>query len=137
MKTVVSSRLLLTFLLFYLSTLKTGGQTISGVINTYHRVTAINTVTNTITLGSSAGLAIDTRVLIIQMQGASIVNSNDANFGNISSTNNAGNYEFNYICGIAGNDVLLSQPLSRSYTVSGAVQLVSVPRYTSVTVNGT
>jgi hypothetical protein len=137
MKTVVCPRLIVTLILFYTTLNKTAGQNISGIINTYHRVTAINTVTNRLTLNTAAGLNINTRVLVIQMKGATIDNSNSASFGNISAINNTGNYEFNYICAIAGNDVLLSQPLARSYTVAGSVQLVSVPMYTTVTVTGT
>lgn len=135
-KTVVCSRLIITLLLFYTTLHKTAGQNISGIINTYHRVTAINTGTNRLTLNTVAGLNINTRVLLIQMKGAAIDNSNTASFGNISAINNTGNYEFNYICAIAGNDVLLTLPLARSYTVSGMVQLVSVPMYTNVTVSG-
>jgi hypothetical protein len=137
MKTVVLSRLFLSFILFYFTPGKTDAQSISGVINSYHRVTAINTVTNTLTLTSVAGLSIDTKVLIIQMKGATINNTNTASFGNLTAINNAGNYEVNFVCGIAGNDVLLSLPLARTYTVAGAVQLVSIPIYNSVTVTGT
>jgi hypothetical protein len=137
MKTVVISRLLGILILFYTPLIKTAGQTISGIINTYHRVRAINTVTNNLTLDITTGLSVGTRVLIIQMKGATINNSNSSSFGNINAINNAGNYEFNYICGIAGNSVLLSQPLARTYTQSGVVQLVSVPIYASVTVTGT
>lgn len=137
MKTVVLSRLFVTLFLFYTSPFKTAAQNISGVINSYYRVTAINTVTNNLTLNTVAGLTVNTRVLVIQMKGATINNANASTFGDISAINNAGNYEFNYICAIAGNDVLLSQPLERSFTVAGNVQLVSVPQYASVTVTGT
>src|SRR5690606_6269800 len=110
---------------------------ISGIINTYHQVTAINTATNRLTLNTTAGLSINTRVLLIQMKGAEIEGNNGADFGNITQLNDAGNYEFNYICAIAGNEVLLSQQLARTYSTSGQVQLISVPQYNSVTVTGT
>lgn len=113
------------------------GQNISGVVNTYHRVTAINTTTNTLSLSSAAGLSPGVKVLIIQMKGAAIDLTNSASFGNITSLGNAGNYEFNYVCGVTGNDILLMFNLQRSYTVSGMVQVVSVPRYTDAVVTDT
>ncbi|HYF30131.1 MAG TPA: T9SS type A sorting domain-containing protein [Chitinophagaceae bacterium] len=113
------------------------GQNISGVVNTYHKVNAINTTTNTLTLSSAAGLSPGVKVLIIQMKGATIDNTNTATFGNITSLGNAGNYEFNYVCGVNGNDILLVYSLQRTYTVSGLVQLVTVPRYTDAVVTDT
>src|SRR5687767_287334 len=83
------------------------GQNISGVVNTYHRVTAINTTTNTLTLSSAAGLSPGVKILIIQMKGTTIDVTNTAAFGNITALSTAGNYEFNYVCGVAGNQVLL------------------------------
>ncbi len=112
-------------------------QSVSGVINTCQRVTAINTVTNTLTVSSIAGLAPGQRILMIQMKGATINNTNSASFGNMVAINNAGNYELNTICSIVGNDVLLQNVILRTYTVSGFVQIVTVPQYTSVTVTDT
>ena len=110
-------------------------QSVSGVINTYHRVTNVNTLTNTLTVVSPAGLAAGQRILIIQMKGATINTTNSASFGNMVAINNAGNYELNTICAIVGNDVMLQNVLLRSYTApAGAVQIVTVPQYTSVTV---
>ena len=137
MKTVVISRLLITFILFHSSSQETGAQSISGVINNYYRVTAINTGTNQLTLNTAAGLTVGARVLMIQMKGATIDNSNTTSFGDVTARNNAGNYEFNHICAIAGNQVLLARPLLRSYTPVASVQLVSYPVYDNVTVTGT
>ncbi|MBC7829890.1 MAG: hypothetical protein H7122_19245, partial [Chitinophagaceae bacterium] len=115
----------------------TMGQTISGVINSYHRITSINTTTNSLSLSSSAGLIPGTKVLIIQMKGAVIDNTNSALFGDISNIDEAGNYEYNYICGVAGNDVLLRYQLTHSYNALGSVQLIPVPQYNIVTVADT
>ncbi len=72
------------------------------------------------------------------MKGAAINNTNSAAFGNMTAINNAGNYELNTICGISGNLVALQNVLLRTYTApAGAVQIVSVPQYTSVTVTDT
>lgn len=113
------------------------GQNISGVVNTYHRVTAINTSTNTLTLSSVTGISPGVKVLVMQMKGASIDNSNAATFGNVTSIGNAGNYEFNYVCAVNGNDVMLMFNLLRTYTVSGMVQVVTVPQYTAAVVTDT
>ena len=113
------------------------GQNISGVVNTYHRVTAINTTTNTLTLSSAAGLSPGVKILIIQMKGATIDVTNTAAFGNITTLSTAGNYEFNSVCGVAGNQILLMFQLASTYNVGGLVQVVSVPRYTDAVVTDT
>ena len=124
-------------ILFLLSFLKVNAQNISGVINSYYQITAINTIPNTVTVNDATGLTPGTKILLIQMKGASIDNSNSSSYGNISAINNAGNYEFNYICSIVGNLVLLQAPLVNSYTVSEMMQLVTVPVYSSVTITDT
>jgi hypothetical protein len=112
-------------------------QNLSGVVNTYHRVTAINTTTNTLTLSTVTGISPGVKVLIIQMKGATIDNSNAATFGNVTAIGNAGNYEFNYVCAVNGNDVMLMFSLLRSYTVGGIVQVVTVPQYTAAVITDT
>lgn len=109
-------------------------QVISGVVNAYYRVNAINTTTNTLTLSSAAGLTPGVKVLVIQMKGAGIDNTNSSSFGNINTIGNAGNYEFNYVCGVNGNEIILVYGLQRTYDVPGMVQLVTVPRYTAAVV---
>ncbi|HYJ37087.1 MAG TPA: T9SS type A sorting domain-containing protein [Chitinophagaceae bacterium] len=112
-------------------------QNISGVVNSYYRVTAINVPTSTLTLNTTAGLTPSSKVLIIQMKGATIATSNDVSFGNITAINNAGNYEINTVCGVSGNDILLKYALLRSYTVGGIVQVVSLPVFADAIVTGT
>jgi len=109
-------------------------QTISGIVNSYYQVTAINTSTNSITVSNATGLTAKTRVLLIQMKGASIDNSNSSSYGNITAINNAGNYEMNTVCSVTGNEVALEFQMLNSYTVTEPVQLVSVPSYSSVTI---
>ncbi|RXK58377.1 T9SS type A sorting domain-containing protein [Lacibacter luteus] len=122
---------------------KSGGQTISGVINSYYEPTAIiyygthnSQSYSGITLQSIAGLASGDRVLIIQMKGASITSTDNSSFGNITSIGNAGKYEFSSICGFLNNTIVLSNHLLHTYDVS-SVQVVRVPVYTNVTVTGT
>ncbi|HKH59429.1 MAG TPA: hypothetical protein VKA49_01290, partial [Flavitalea sp.] len=112
-------------------------QSVSGVINSYYKVTAVNTSANGLTVSNAAGLVPSTKVLIIQMKGASIDNSNTSAFGNITNVAEAGNYEYNMICAVAGNDVLLKYELIHPYSSSGSVQLIPVPQYNIVTVSDT
>ena len=119
------------------STAETFAQSISGVINTYYRVTAINTTTNGLTVSNSAGLAPGIKVLIIQMKGASIDNTNTSAFGNITGIAEAGSYEYNVVCGVSGNDILFRYEFNHAYSDGGSVQLIPVPQYNIVTVTDT
>lgn len=111
--------------------------TISGIINTYTKVTAIDVCAENITLTSAAGYNVGDTVLIIQMKGAIVDTSATSSFGNIVSYNNAGNYEFGSISKIAGNVVSLKYKLLKGYDPSGLVQLIRVPYYNNATVTGT
>src|SRR5215471_12573979 len=137
MKSTVLPRLCTFFLLFYFLIVKTAAQSISGVINNYCKVTNVNTVTNSVTVSSAAGLSQGIRVLVIQMKGASFNSTNSALFGDITAMNTAGYYEYNTICSIASNIVLLEYPLQHNYDVTGNVQLVTVPQYHNVKVTDT
>ncbi len=109
-------------------------QTISGIVNTYYQVTAINTSTNSITVSNATGLTAKTRVLLIQMKGATIDQSDGTSYGDISAINDAGNYEMNTVCSITGNEVVLEFQMLNSYTVTEPVQLVTVPSFATVTI---
>lgn len=111
-------------------------QSISGVINSYYAATGVNIAANSITLTDVTGLSTGDRVLIIQMKGASYDNSNTASYGNVTSIGNAGNYEFNTICSISGNDIILQQTLLNTYSaaLTDKLQVIKVPQYTNPTV---
>jgi len=112
------------------------GQSVSGVINTYYQVTAVNTSSNTLTVNNASGLSAGQRVLIYQAKGTTYSNGNAATFGDLTALNAAGAYEFNTICSTNGNDVLLRDQFVNAYDATGQVQLVTMPSYTSVTING-
>ncbi|MBK8847368.1 MAG: hypothetical protein IPO27_12815 [Bacteroidetes bacterium] len=119
--------------LFLFSSLLANAQ-LSGVVNIY---TPVLTVTcNTITVQSSAGFFANDRVVIIQMQGATIDTSQTNFFGTVLSIGNAGNYEFATVSIVSGNDISLKRSLKRNYDVAGKVQLIKVPHYTDATVTG-
>ncbi len=109
---------------------------ISGVINDYAEVNSINYSTNTIAVTSSIGFSTGDKILIIQMQGAQIDESQSASFGNIDNYNNSGNYEIAEICGISGNDIIAKSPLENTYDPSGIVQLVRIPVYDNALITG-
>jgi len=117
--------------------LKAEAQTAAGVVNSYYQVTAINTTANSITVTDASGLTPGQRVLIIQAKGAAINGANASTFGTITAINDAGNYEFNTICTIAGNTVVFKATLLNPYDPAGLVQLVTIPSYASVVVSGT
>ncbi len=74
-------------------------------------------------------------IMIIQMHGANISNSNNANWGNIASYGNAGNYEFKEVLDVPNaTTITVSSALLKSYTSTDNVQIVRVPRYTSLLV---
>ncbi|MDQ3190035.1 MAG: PKD domain-containing protein [Bacteroidota bacterium] len=76
-------------------------------------------------------------LMIIQMQGAFIKgNVNDSTWGTITAYNNSGLYEFQEVLSISNNNTItLACPLQNSYTSSGKVQVIRVPRYLSLTIN--
>lgn len=110
---------------------------ISGIINAYTKVTAIDPSCPTLTVTTTSGFAIGDKVLIIQMKGATVSTANNTAFGDITAYNNAGNYEFTEIEDIQGLNILLKYDLLRTYTPAGLVQLVTIPQYVDVTVTGT
>ena len=112
-------------------------QSISGVVNSYYHVISVNNAVNKAGLTNSAGLSVGMRVLLIQMRGATVDQTQSAAFGNITAINNTGKYEFAEICGIVVDTVYFKNVLVNSYDAGGSIQLVTVPQYTNVTVTGT
>jgi len=135
------------FLVFYILISFFAEAQISGVINSYARVSSkigsVLTIEN-ISLAPSTSMTdvfgAGKKVLIIQMKGASINTTNTASFGEITNLNNAGNYEFTEAVALVGVGpiyTLTLQSLVRDYDVIGDIQIVSVPQFTDVTVSGT
>src|SRR5688500_847376 len=99
---------------------------ISGTINIYTAVTAPCLCPNQITVASSAGFSAGNTVLIIQMQGATIDQTNTAAFGTITAYNNCGLFEKAVILSISGNDIYFTNDLVNSYNLPlGKVQMIS------------
>ena len=87
------------FLTVFLSISLNAQVQLSGVINQYSKVTFIenDNCQNKITVTDISLFDEGQLVVLIQMQGATINESNSANFGNIEELNNAGFYEINEI----------------------------------------
>ena len=112
---------------------------LSGIINIYTSISAINAAKTQLTAVSVAGLSANDKVLVIQMKGASIDNTTpatNANFGAITAYNNAGFYEVANISSIVGTLVTLKQALINTYNVGGIVQLIRIPVFSNATVDG-
>lgn len=84
----------------------------------------------------SGNLAAGDLLLIIQVQGATINTNDNSSYGAVSNYNNCGRYEFARVASIGSSGrINLSHGLRFSYTQAGKVQVIRVPRYTSLTIN--
>ncbi len=80
------------------------------------------------------------KILVIQMQGASVERQNSSEYGSIKSLIESGNYEFNQIKqigGKTGKELILERPLINKYALSGNIQVVGIPYYTNVIIKDT
>ncbi|MBK9568649.1 MAG: hypothetical protein IPO53_01100 [Chitinophagaceae bacterium] len=108
---------------------------IGGIVNTYHQVLEIIPAKACVRVADPTGLNVNTRVMLVQMKGASIITTNSAAFGDTTSLNEAGNYEIGTICYIIGDSVFLFHTLLNTYSPSsGKVQLVQFAEYYSADV---
>jgi gliding motility-associated-like protein len=110
---------------------------LSGVINRYSAVSAINGTGTTITLSNASAFSAGDRILIVQMKGVTIDATNTASFGDITGSGLAGNHEFATIQSIAGSIATLRNPLCQSYNPAEIVQIVSAPKYKNVNIIAT
>jgi gliding motility-associated-like protein len=94
----------------------------------------------------SANLNTGDLVMIIQVQGATIKGHDstvtnlgtpdDSTWGSVLNYNNCGNYEFKQVQSVPNDTtIVLSCALINNYTDTGRVEVVRVPRYTTLTVN--
>ena len=117
------------------------------IVNEYTTLTANASVGNTsITVANSTlnshsrfpgNLAAGDLIMIIQMQGATILSGvTDSTWGTITAYNNCGNYELREVLSVPNSTTInLTCPLINNYTDSGKVQIVRIPRYSTLTVN--
>lgn len=113
-------------------------QTPDQILNKYCPVMAnISSGTNSLVLAHAAlvGLCPGDLIMIYQAQGANMNSSNTSSYGDISSYNNAGIYEFKYVQSVTGNTVLVQSTFSNSFNVSGKTQAVKVPQFVNLSIN--
>ena len=127
-KSILSS-----LLIFLICIQNSHAQSIGGIVNTYAAVT--NMTANSVTVNSTAGFSVSDRVLLIQMKGAIINQTNTASFGQIVALGSAGNFEFTNIAAINGNIITFVSNLCKPFSVTGKVQLIRVPVYNQATIN--
>ncbi len=108
---------------------------ISSTINSYIDVTAIID-TDELTVSNASAFSPGDTVLLIQMKGFAINNTNDANFGSRQNVYSAGKYEIIIIASISGNNITLASDMTNSYDVNGHMQMVRVPGYDNAIVTG-
>ncbi len=108
-------------------------QNIQGVINIYTPVTAISQLN--VTVGSTNGFAVGDKVLVIKMKGATINQTNTANYGDTIAMNGAGRYQFSTITSINGNQLTLF-PFCNIYDGTAYIQMIRVPIYPNPAVVG-
>lgn len=128
------------WLLFFLPSLSSYSQTtnISGVVNSYYSVLAVDPVRDGVKLNTVAGLAAQDKVLLIQMRGADINTaiSSTTGYGDTTALNDAGNYEIHTVCAIRHDSAFFVNDILNNYTISGKVQLVKFGQYVNANVNG-
>jgi PKD repeat protein len=114
------------------------GQNISGIINKYAAITAVDSCAGQINVNSTSGFTVGDKVLLIQMSGATIKQTNGSEFGDITNLRSVGKHEINQIDSISGNIVFLRFKLLNDYfTTEGVCQMVSFPQFQTATVTDT
>ncbi len=111
------------------------GQTpLSGVINAYSAVSAVDTCRGLFVLENPFPFQAGDVVLVVQMQGAVIDESNASSFGQVLDYGSAGLYERAVVAFLQGDSLFVQQHLLYDYQPGAGLQLVSLPQYTSAVV---
>jgi PKD repeat protein len=111
--------------------------TLSGVVNRYAAVTGIDTCSGRLAVSDTSGFQKGMAVLLIQMQGATVVSGNNFLYGLVQSMNFAGRYERALIDSVGPGALFVQKRLVNDFSVAGKLQVVSIPRYTDAVVADT
>lgn len=134
----MSSTIRLWFLLNCMPSICSFSQTpISGVINHVVEVTGILPCGKGVDARSTTGFNPGDKVLIIQMKGCRIDESNTIDFGTVLDYGSAGNLEIVRISSITGNQIMFDNPLVHAYYPSEKVQMVRIPVYNDAEITAT
>jgi Secretion system C-terminal sorting domain len=110
---------------------------ISGVINSYAKVTEVISAKACMRVSPISALQVFATVMIVQAKGADINTTNNSGFGTVTAYNGAGDYELNYVCGIRGDSVFFVHDFTKTYSAASKLQLVNVPVYDQALVTDT
>jgi hypothetical protein len=134
------TKMMCAFLLctFFSSSLFSQTTNIFGIVNTYHRVIEIIPSKSCVRVADITGLDVNSYVMLVQMKGATIDQTNTAAFGTVGNMNEAGMYEIGTVCYIIDDSVFLFHDLINTYNwTTGKVQLVQFGQYYSANVTDT
>lgn len=112
-------------------------QNLEGVVNEYSAVESLGNCANSLVVTNPEHFNIDEDVILIQMQGAVINQTDNSSFGTISNYNGAGSFEKAIITGKSGDTIYFKNNFENTYNYSGKVQLVTFPNYTNATITNT
>lgn len=108
----------------------------SGVVNAYQPVVTTDFCNNLAVVASASGFSTGDRVLLIQMQGATIDSSDTPGYGDIPSFGGSGQYELLTIANISANIVTFAEAMVNRYDGS-SVQMIRVPSLPNASVDAT
>jgi PKD repeat protein len=132
-----SFSLLLCFFLTFTAHSQTNRDSIKGIINSYAQVTTFGGCDAKLTVSDTTGFRKGMRVILCQMNGATIKTTNNSDFGNFSELRNVGNYEVNVVDSVAANTLFLGLYLKNEYDAGTAIQVVTYPYFASAVVTDT
>ncbi|WP_367388887.1 PKD domain-containing protein [Lewinella sp. LCG006] len=113
------------------------GQTsLSGQINVYSQLISQDDCTNTLVLNDASNFVPGMGLIIHQMNGANIDLNNADSYGDITDYNGSGQYEYNSISSISGNEVTLEYTLIHQYS-GNATQVIGFQIYENASVDNT
>ncbi len=102
---------------------------IGGIINQYSKVIGIDTGCNFVEVINPNYFSPGDFVLLIQMQGAQINETNSSNFGDIIDFHEAGNFEYAEVLVTIENRIYFKESIVQNYNPASSVQLVRTPVY--------
>lgn len=130
-----------TFFLLFFAPLTTHSQTnrdsLKGIINAYAQVTAFDVCDARLTVSDTTGFRKGMRLVLCQMNGATIKSSNNSDFGTFEDLRGAGKYEVNIVDSVATNTVFLGLYLKNEYDAGSAMQIVTYPYFANAVVSDT
>ncbi|HLP27792.1 MAG TPA: T9SS type A sorting domain-containing protein [Candidatus Didemnitutus sp.] len=110
---------------------------ISGEINSHEAIAEIFPCDSTVRMRQPTQFRVGEEVLMIQMKGARIIETDDSTYGTITDMNGAGCAEFLVIGAITNDRITFTSTWVHPYDPAGSIQLVSVPTLGDAVTTGT